>query len=927
MEGRKNKNSGENQMPAPKSTTARRLALLSGSSLSFAGLAAAASLSGALTPGTALAQAVCLAPPPTTGAGTNTVVYAAGTYNPGINCTASGGTMTVTTAGNITVSSSGGVPGARTPNGVNLTATGSDGVSFISAAEGAVVGGNVSAGSQVNGALIDVLTAGGDISIITGALSVSQGTLTHGILAQSTAGGDIAIDARNGVGLSTSSSGSASAIAAIDARTTTGSIVIDAGANVSGGVRATSIGIVTETDGAVTVNMVNGNLVGAFIAGRGTGYAMRSSGAGSVELNIDWTLPLGNSSNNSEAELRGLGGSLDFSGLTGGAVVNIGENATWEVSGLVDTVFGSGDDAVNIADRGYMFLRAMENGGTSEDSVLEDRYVIDFGGGDNRLTNDGVLLLGFDASANIFVEPPILISPNRYEGELVLENLTTFQNNGAIYMGARGLPLATDPFGARLIAGTDLWADDILVMQGAEFIGGEGSRLFLDVLFNATEQESCDASLRTVDEGDLAADCIDLRGGSVTGQTLVTFGDALFGDRGAYNPDGLVIVDVAGGTAEPDAFILDPTQPGYQTASGTAYYDKGLFAYVLAYDDADEQFKVYGVAAPIAQQYPLVATAAGELWRAAASSWLEQRQTGLPGADARSGIGGGVWMRVAGASMERDLTQTVAAGPTTLDFDNSYTQRNLTVTVGLDLAAGGMGGVNWEVGALVGYARSELEFDQSANIDNLEGAHAGAYGSLTAGPFFLDASLNGAWLTLDSDTPALNLIPAGTMVSGGISAIGAQAQAGWRLAAGPFAVEPLASVSYVTTTLDDLIVPPADPIRFGARVEFEDVTSLRAGAGVRLSVEDLAPDFAPTRLSLSAKAVNETDGAASASIVNVGPFDAPVSDVLEGTFGEFVGAVSVANGEGTTAGYLNLNGVFGGDYRSVGVSAGFRYQW
>src|SRR5690606_36322700 len=151
--------------------------------------------------------------------------------------------------------------------------------------------------------------------------------------------------------------------------------------------------------------------------GRATGVAMRASGAGSVELNINWTQPLPtNSSSVTETELRGLGGSVDFSDLAGGATINIGEMATWEVSGLTDSVFGAGDDEVNIAAGGYMFLRVREDADTVgiPSTVAEDRYVIDFGGGDNRLINGGALLIGVDSSEN----NGLLTDATRYEGEL-----------------------------------------------------------------------------------------------------------------------------------------------------------------------------------------------------------------------------------------------------------------------------------------------------------------------------------------------------------------------------------------------------------------------------------------------------------------------------------------------------------------------------
>jgi outer membrane autotransporter protein len=228
---------------------------------------------------------------------------------------------------------------------------------------------------------------------------------------------------------------------------------------------------------------------------------------------------------------------------------------------------------------------------------------------------------------------------------------------------------------------------------------------------------------------------------------------------------------------------------------------------------------------------------------------------------------------------------------------------------------------------MVGYNRGEVDFDQSLNTANLEGVHSGVYGGVTMGAFYLDAVLNSAWLTLDSDAPILNLFPAGTMASTTVVSLGAQAEAGWRFALGPAAITPLASVSYVSSTVEDLNVPSADPSRIGGDVVFEDARSLRAGLGARVSMTDVMSQVAPVSLSLTARAMQESEGMADADIHNVGPFAAPVSDVLDGMFSEVVGVVAITNQSRTAAGVLNLGGVFGDDYRSVSASVGLRYQW
>jgi outer membrane autotransporter protein len=228
---------------------------------------------------------------------------------------------------------------------------------------------------------------------------------------------------------------------------------------------------------------------------------------------------------------------------------------------------------------------------------------------------------------------------------------------------------------------------------------------------------------------------------------------------------------------------------------------------------------------------------------------------------------------------------------------------------------------------MVGYARSQYEFDHSVNKSNLEGMHFGLYGSATAGAWYADAALNGTWLTMDSDIPAFGLRPEDTLVTTDIASYGLQAETGMRWKMGRLGVEPLASLSYVQTAIDDISIPADDPLRFGAEFEFENAVSSRIGAGARFSMENLLPNVVPTHVSFTAKATQELDGEVSGSIRNLGPIDAPVEDTLDGTFVEVNGAVTITNTSKSVSGYLNVDGIFGDDYESLGLSAGFRYQW
>jgi outer membrane autotransporter protein len=160
-----------------------------------------------------------------------------------------------------------------------------------------------------------------------------------------------------------------------------------------------------------------------------------------------------------------------------------------------------------------------------------------------------------------------------------------------------------------------------------------------------------------------------------------------------------------------------------------------------------------------------------------------------------------------------------------------------------------------------------------------------------------------------------------------VESLGGQFEAGWRFTFDRLDIEPLASVSAVKSSFEDIRVPADDPVRFGGNVQFDDPESLRAGLGVRLAMRNILPGVAPIDARLTTRVLNESEGKSRASIENVGPFDAPVSDTFDGTFTEVSGGVSVRNTRGTVSGFLDVDAAFGDDYDSLGFTTGVRVQW
>lgn len=1003
-----NKTPGGNTMSST-TNTARRIALLSSSSLGLAAIASVASLGVTFAPTTAIAAVTCVATTTVTGNGTETVTIAGGTNNPGITCAYTGTTATVTTLAAVTVSTIAG------GNGINLTGGAADAIIWTSTAAPSSFSAAVAGGSQTNGPVIDAQT-GGNITLTTGNVTVNTSG-TDGIFARSTNGGNVTLTTRD-VGFG--SAAGSTAIRAISnggniSVTTTGQI----GNNASNLTQATTNrdGIVVQTSGTGTVNLNVGGLTTGFGAG---GAAVRvTNGTGDVNIAATGAIRGGETSSSTDAQLasgivissgghvnvessgiimgavnttgvqaaaivasgqtftltltggansapdevqsyraslggyynsdgsnggetglislsdsstnRRTGGHVDLSGVTGGTELNFNTRSRWMVTET--SVMSGGTDVVNI-DATSALVSAMQGPNVSVlladvDQAIMRPGIVDFGAGEDIVNNSGRILIGsVYTSINYVGEgedvPPVAVKRFGVRGELRLLNLEEFNNSGEIWLGPRfhregGI---SENFVNLFI--TDQFHDDMFYMPGVTFHGNEGSIVFMDVDLNKS-QSSCAPSTRDAEGYLPAADCIGLQGGAATGRTELRIYEQVPGDRGAYNPDGIVLVDLAGADpdlTDPGAFVISPDTPRYIDV-GNGGIEKGVFAYILGFDADTQQFKLVGAPSSGAQQFPILATAANQLWQTATGGWFERRvqQRDI----AHEGLGTGAWFNVTGTGVERDITTPIAIGSSEVVFDNSYEQNDVAISFGWDLLDYGS---NAALGAMVGYAHSEVEFNDSDNSANLEGVHAGVYGGYGVGGFFVDGAVNLTMLSVHNDVPAMALEPEGTVLDTNATSLGGRVEAGWRWSFEGLSLEPLVGFSAVRTEFDDLRVPNADPDpnRPGVTVSLESAESRRASAGLRFSVQDLWSNLAPTNVSLTARAVNEFEGGSNVSVANIGPSYLGV-DTLEGMFTQLTGSVAVANVARTVSGYLNIDAVKGDDYDSLGASVGVRLHW
>lgn len=835
-------------------------------------------------------------------------------------------------------------------NGIQLTGDGSEGITFDGTAADRIEG------RDLSGALVDISTESGLIDIVTEGLrpaAHSPSGVTHGIRAVSDSG-DIFIEVHED-----DASGSPLFLSdipiAIEATSGSGDVTIDttAGSTVTGQLH----GILAEVggSGALTVNVddvnrlsattgtglltinaeeINGlsidtggdadiNVGDLTMSGSGNAIAVLNTSAGTQTtlthnnrlraLNDPEAAAAmeatggGDITVNSNGEVAGF---LDLSGHTGSFTWNIADEWRTEES----SSFAAGNDTVSVAPTGIVKV-SFWSGSPFEIvegefvPALETPAVMTFGAGEDRFVNGGTFVVGtgVNDSTNQNV--------SEFETEVRMEGLETFENSGLIMLGT----LDDD----NLALGTEGRWDDVLLMPGATFVGGEGSRIMLDVNLNGS-QSACDTSLRDSVNFDMpAADCLGIQGGATEGVTRVLVKEGFPFDRGGAVD--IVVVDVAGGTSGAGHFVLDEETPGYNPAFGGAI-DKGIFIYPLVYDADSQQHILTGVPGQDTLQFPRLAQASHDLWRLSTATSLD-RQADLRN---RGEEDGGLWLRFANETTDGDITDVGKAGSQEWDFDNSFSRDSYAVTFGLDFLSGGSGDSAWVFGAMGGYANSDVTYDVSPNRAELNGWSLGAYGGYVAGPLWIDGAVNLNELTLRQHIPALDLDPLDTKVSNDLRSVGAQVDAGWRfdLTRAIF-IEPLASISYVSTSFDTLEIIPDDPNRPGLNLDWDDPTSLRAGLGGRIGTDyDLG--FMRGQLSLSAKVWNESDGESVVNIHNSALPDAPDAEVkqtFDDTVTEVTVGASVRSPGDAVSGFINLGGATSSDYDAFTAKLGVRYQW
>ena len=764
----------------------------------------------------------------------------------------------------------------------------------------------------------DVTTTGaGSRGVVASGESVAV-TLTG--TANGTTGANanaVQVRARNGAASITT--GTVSTIgdnsAVIDASSVSGAVTVQAGAlSTSGanavGIRASSgtagnilFGTPAAPGGPLNINATSIRTVGANSTGVVTNALfgadtmvnvgdVQTSGAGSTGILA--TSGLG-------GDIRITAGRVAVTGLGSNAIQATGTGASVLVvntTGVISSTQGTGI-LVNSGSTSAINVGAASNvsgalGGVSSTAV-----------GGTSLTNAGVISStgGFAIDANGGAAN--ITNTGTVNGRIDLTaNADTFANNAAGRFNAVGVSdfgLGTDTFnnaglltafssatfnGLEAFTNTGLIdlrdgvANDVLTLTGTTFTGGNGSQVGLDVSFATNTSDR-------------------LVIGAAAGSTSLLVNNTAPGTVPQLNLNGIVVVDATAATAS-----------NFQLAGPT---DFGFTRLNLVFDSLANNFLL--VTAPDTEVFEAGRYGVGmaNAWNQSGDAWsarmTELRDVAFTGLEYRAD-GFEMWGQGYAGSEGQNQTRSFNLGGTPTTMDLSYDQEFEGFQFGGDVQSS-MGSAKVVLGLTGGISHSDQTFE-SGNSFEQHGGNVGAYAGVYAGGFFLNGLVKADRFnaTIMSSTAFFREEIEGTT-------LGAKAEVGYHLNMGGFFIEPLATLAYTDSDLDDLSVP-------GGTFTFEDNESLRGEAGIRVGA-DFAMGSSRIQPFIGVFAVDEMKGQ-NTTVFTSGGTAFGLEDVEPETYGKVSAGFNLLQQGGVNL-FLRGDAAFGGEAEGGSVRIGARWSF
>jgi outer membrane autotransporter protein len=442
--------------------------------------------------------------------------------------------------------------------------------------------------------------------------------------------------------------------------------------------------------------------------------------------------------------------------------------------------------------------------------------------------------------------------------------------------------------------------------------------------------------------------------------TLIGVNDTNTGP-GSFNPTGITVVAVNG--AGSNNFLVDPS--GY---TGVGFYSgafnnvgalgtivKGAFIYPLLYiPGSPNRYAFLGLPGQQLFQLPIASTGAQNIFDETALSWEDRldevrrfQRRGILAALQASGGGAdlavkapyvvqeapptntAVWLKAIGSWTRRDVTSAEPLVPG-LTFDNTYNQSTYGLIGGVDFGKAEIFSPtdSFMVGLMGGYVSSFLDFGSdlfapaTSTHFRYSGGTAGISASYMNGGFFADALLKADFLKLNIS--GLPVGPGGFGIAGGgvnATTVGVLANVGYRFERGRYFIEPLATVSYARTKIDDLnLAPVAVTAQFGNATSFKGALGTRFGGVVTEDQRHIL------EANVTARIWNQFKGENTVTFLNLGP-TFTLQDTFSRPFGEVAMDLDWLNKTTGWSAFTKAGAKFNKEFITTTVKGGVRYTW
>lgn len=433
--------------------------------------------------------------------------------------------------------------------------------------------------------------------------------------------------------------------------------------------------------------------------------------------------------------------------------------------------------------------------------------------------------------------------------------------------------------------------------------------------------------------------------GSASGTTSVVVND-INPLPGAYNPDGVVIVDVSG-DIDGD-FVLSRNSAGFnQHRNGI---DKGFFLYQIAQHEST--FRLVSRPDADALEVAALGTGAQAVFFETAEGWLDHQNgirnrllagepfpirssetapaeaeptdypVGEPVAgfdfDARSSPQGhpAVWGSTIGNWSTREADATVRVPGADYNVATGYGQNVYGFQGGIDFGTDDLISSSDVaiLGVMAGFVSSNIDFEHSPNSAEYEGGTVGISATYLLGSLFQEVQVKADFLELDASLPGIGSDRAD------VTTWGITSNVGYRLDWDRYSFTPMVTLAYAHTSIDGF------DFDNGIKVGYGDVTSLRGALGGEFGGLLLDRGAFVLRGLVLARLWREFSGESEA-FVDAGGTTLATEDDLEGTFTELEAGLNLAGKESGWSGFVTAVVKLSEDITSFGSRVGLRYRW